>query len=612
MKTKTTGIKRSATQDPENLNGLLNLFSKGYSGLECPGGKVGIRFERTTEAGLCEVERQGAKAVVRYHTPAQAGRALGALKAGLVPAGGVYRETTPFETLGVMLDCSRNAVMRAEHVTGVWLPRLALLGYNLVMLYTEETYELPGEPYFGYQRGAYTAGELSAIVAAAAKLNIEVVPCIQTLGHLEKILRHAAYQPVRDTSSVLMVGEPKTYELIDKMVAHWAGIIRTRRIHIGMDETHDLGRGRYLDQHGYRNGFELFNEHLKKVTAICRKHGLKPMIWSDMYFRLGSKTGEYYDLKTVIPPRVARRIPRDVDLVYWDYYHDDPAFYLDWIERHRKLGKEPLMGSGIWTWNMHWYDRRLTEANAGACVRACYQAKLKEVLFTMWGDNGAYCDHDSAFAGIAYCADLAYGATKPSPARLEKRFAAVCGGSYAAHQLASDLYLASDRGGIAERPRFSLWDDPFGETVFRTWAKDDPRRMAKVVRYYEKLADKLRPLSGDRTCGDLGYAYSVARLYTERYSLCADLMVAYRRGNRPGLRAVRRRIPLVRKALRDLENSFRRMWLRLNKPEGMSEIQGRFGLIDARYRELDQRLAEYLAGKCAALAEFEYRSPPGA
>jgi len=52
--------------------------------------------------------------------------------------------------------------------------------------------------------------------------------------------------------------------------------------------------------------------------------------------------------------------------------------------------------------------------------------------------------------------------------------------------------------------------------------------------------------------------------------------------------------------------------LRLNKPEGMAVIQGRFGLINARYRELDQRLAEYLAGKCATLAELEYRCPPEA
>ncbi len=589
---------------PADLRRMLKVLDTLHP-LQSGGGKrMDVTFERVKQSGLCEVVGDGATARIRYATTAQAGRALGALQAGLVPAKGKYSETTPFETLGIMLDCSRNAVMTVEHVTKVWMPRLALLGYNQVMLYTEDTYAIPGEPYFGYQRGAYTAKELAAIVAAGEELNIEVVPCIQTLGHLEQILRHGAYRPVRDTGSVLMVGEPKTYELIEKMVAHWAGIIRTRRIHIGMDETHDIGRGRYMDKHGYRHGFDLFNEHLKKVAAICRKHGLKPMIWSDMYFRLGSKTNDYYDTKSVIPPRVAKRIPRDVDLVYWDYYHSDPAFYLDWIARHRKLGKEPIMGSGVWTWNMHWYHRRLTEANAGACVRACYQAKLKEVLFTMWGDNGAYCDHDSAFTGMAYCADLAYGAEKPSAAKLEKRFAAVCGGSFAAHQLASDLY------GKVEGLWPNMWEDPFGEIGFRTWAKDDPRRMAKAARSYAELAAKLRPLSGDCSCGDMKYAYCTAKAYADRYALCADLMAAYRRRNRRALGAVRKRIPAVRASVREMGNAFRAMWMRHNKPEGMHATQGRFAFADIRYAELDLRLAEYLAGKRTTLAEFDYACPP--
>ena len=31
--------------------------------------------------------------------------------------------------------------------------KLARIGMNLLMLYTEETYEVPGEPYFGIYRG---------------------------------------------------------------------------------------------------------------------------------------------------------------------------------------------------------------------------------------------------------------------------------------------------------------------------------------------------------------------------------------------------------------------------------------------------------------------------
>lgn len=62
--------------------------------------------------------------------------------------------------------------------------------------------------------------------------------------------------------------------------------MRSRRIHIGMDEAHRLGLGSYLARHGYRGRFQVMNEHLSRVLEISRRHDLRPMIWSDMYFDL--------------------------------------------------------------------------------------------------------------------------------------------------------------------------------------------------------------------------------------------------------------------------------------------------------------------------------------
>ena len=65
----------------------------------------------------------------------------------------------------------------------------------MAMLYTEETYELPGEPHFGYLRGRYTADELREIDRVADRLGIEMIGCIQTLGHLGHLLRVAGVRP---------------------------------------------------------------------------------------------------------------------------------------------------------------------------------------------------------------------------------------------------------------------------------------------------------------------------------------------------------------------------------------------------------------------------------
>ncbi len=597
---KQTGVR---VECPSELKKLVDLVRVSL-------GDAGWRAVRLVRCDRVqpgyEIRVRGTTADILYATPAQAGRALGTLLSGEWGRDGDVVEETPFTLLGVMLDCSRNAVMRPEHIQEVWIPRLALLGYNLLMLYTEDTYELPGEPYFGWQRGAYTAAELRSLVAAASAVHIEVIPCIQTLGHLERILRHSAYRDVRDTASVLMVGEPKTYALIEKMIGHWAGITASRRLHVGMDEAHDLGRGRYLDRFGYRPAYELFQEHLGRVAGICRRHGVRPMIWSDMFFRLGSSSGGYYDPRAIIPPRVIRKIPRNVDLVYWDYYHDSPGFYREWITRHRAMGRDPIMASGIWTWNRYWYDYRRTEANAGACVRACREAGLRELFFTMWGDNGAYCDHDSAFAGMAFCAELAYsGSEAPDSGRLEKRFQAICGGHYAAHRLAGDLH-----GGVVQGWDPDLWDDPFFETRFRTWAGDDPGRMAEAAQGYQRLAERLARYRWDRKAGDCRHAWRVAVAFAERYTLSAHLLAAYRKRDRRAVERVRRRIPRVLASVRAVADSFRSMWMAHNKPQGFETLQARWGMLEARYREMDKRLCEYLGGKIRSLAELDQPCPP--
>ena len=63
------------------------------------------------------------------------------------------KEETPlFITNGAMLDCSRNAVMKVEWVK-FFLRKMALMGMNALMLYTEDPYEVEERPYFGYMRG---------------------------------------------------------------------------------------------------------------------------------------------------------------------------------------------------------------------------------------------------------------------------------------------------------------------------------------------------------------------------------------------------------------------------------------------------------------------------
>lgn len=114
-------------------------------------------------------------------------------------------------------------------------------------------------------------------------LGIEVVPCIQTLGHLAQMLQWPRYNHMQDTADVLLAESEAVYQFIEKMITAITGPLRTKRIHIGMDEAFGLGEGRYRHYNrGVRkDGTKIFTDHLRRVDGICRKLGVKPLIWSD-------------------------------------------------------------------------------------------------------------------------------------------------------------------------------------------------------------------------------------------------------------------------------------------------------------------------------------------
>ena len=136
-----------------------------------------------------------------------------------------------FKTNGAMFDMSKNAVMTVKSVK-LLLRKMALMGLNTFMLYTEDTYEVEGFPYFGHLRGRYTKDELKAIDSYALKLGIEVIPCIQTLGHLTTLFRWPDSTKFKDGTSTLLVGSDETYKLLDAIFRTISECFTSKRVHV--------------------------------------------------------------------------------------------------------------------------------------------------------------------------------------------------------------------------------------------------------------------------------------------------------------------------------------------------------------------------------------------
>ena len=83
------------------------------------------------------------------------------------------------------------------------------------MLYTEDTFEVEEYPYFGHMRGKYTAAEIKELDAYALSLGIELIPCIQTLAHLNAMFKwEGEFWDVFDCDDILLCDEEKTYDIV--------------------------------------------------------------------------------------------------------------------------------------------------------------------------------------------------------------------------------------------------------------------------------------------------------------------------------------------------------------------------------------------------------------
>lgn len=576
----------------------------------------------------------GQRAQVFGQTLPQLLRSLAGLRGraamGELPAS--YRERLQFDTLGLMIDASRNAVPKVETLKYL-LRRLALMGLNQALLYIEDTYEVPSQPYFGYLRGGYTADELREVDQYAQRLGIEVVPCIQTLGHCRQILQWAAFNEVKDTSDVLLVDEPETYRLIEQMIDAVMSPLSTKKIHVGMDEAHDLGMGQYLKRHGLKSRFELMNRHLQRVSEICNTRGLQPMIWSDMYFRLGSQNDDYYDRQSTMPTGIADQIPRDIDLVYWDYYHSDTSFYDEWIDRHRMLGKEPIFAAGLWTWQVFWQNYSLASTNTAAGMAACKRKGVRHAMATLWCDDGTEVDLLSILPGVQHFAELGYG-DEPTDNTLCQQFWGSTNGLWEHWAMPRridetpcrmTLQEASQAGGDPISPgnkhladcdnvnwnasnpsKFLLWQDPL-LGLFDQHIEGIP-----LAAHYEKLVtdfEHVKPVQDEHVRGQV--VAQLARVLADKAELGLRLTHAYKCRDRQGLVEILDNcLPRVIRQTQTLRQLHAALWHELYKPFGWEVLDRRYGGLLSRLQAVEERVRPFVQGEVQVIEELEPQRLP--
>lgn len=514
-------------------------------------------------------------------------------------------ETPQFTMNGPMFDVSQGGAVMTLDTVKYFVRKMALMGLDMLMMYCEDSFDLAGHPYFGYMRGRYSQAEIKEMDDYTHTFGIELIPCIQTLSHLADVLKWKTYAPISDDHETMLVGEEQTYVFIEEMIKAAIAPVRTKRIHIGMDEAWKLGLGEYLVRNGYHSKFDIMNQHLERVVAITERLGLKPMMWSDMYFRAGSKTGDYYDQDIVISDEVIAGMPKDIQFVYWDYYHFDEAFYEEWIKRHQALGSQPIFAGGIWNWKGYVLNYGATFVSTHAALNVCKRMGITEVIATLWGDDGTECDWHSILLGLQLFAEHGY-AEEVDETRLAERFHYCTGAQMADFMLMKDIDeppgISSGNLELYNPSRYMLWQNVMMGLF------DANINGYAMNNHYRSLKEQMAAC-GERNT-EFADMFHVLELLCAVLELKAELGIeivdAYQNNDRILLQQISTdTLPEVKRRVDQLRAAHFKRWHKLNKAFGWDIIDLRYGGLVASLQTAMDRINSYVDGTIDRLEELE-------
>ena len=497
--------------------------------------------------------------------------------------------------MGVMLDCSRNAVMRVESVKK-YAEIIKKMGYNTLMLYTEDTYEVNNQPLFGHLRGRYSKKELKEIDAYCNEIGIELIPCIQTLAHISSIFKwENVYDEVNDCDDILLVGEEKTYKLIEDMISTISEVFTTRKIHIGMDEAYRVGQGKYEQLHGIRDRFDIINEHLHKVCEITEKYGMKPMIWNDMFVKLALDIKDQYVDSDNSKITEKASLPAGVSLVYWDYYSTDYERYARMIETTKLFKREVYFAGGAWTWNGFAPDNDYSIKATKAAIEACNDCGVDGMFFTVWGDDGAECSKFAVLPALMYAAEKAEGNDDLN--NIKAKFKTITGCEF-------DDFLLFDKldtpGGKHRRSasKYIFYNDLFLGVRDCLCSENDGV-------YYANLEKELHNVCEKGSFELLFDTYEkFASLLKIKAALGLKMKKAYRNRDTEALKNIIDDCDVLTRRVKEFHKLHQKRWFEENKPHGFDVQDLRIGGLLQRIASCKERLMLFVGGETDEIPEL--------
>ena len=414
---------------------------------------------------------------------------------------------------GFMLDVSRCKVPTQAELLDL-IRALGALRVNQLQLYVEHTFAFAGHEDAWQEASPLTPTEIRALDAACADVGIELVPNLNTFGHMERWLRHPRYRALAECPQGWihpLTGQfkefPGTLKPDDASLDFVAGLLddylpyfRSRQVNLGGDEPWELGQGFSKTAVAARGKHRVYLEHLRRLCALATSRGRTPQFWGDILLE---------DLA------LAQEAPTDATPVVWGYDAGHP--FAAQCGRLQALGRAYLVAPGTSAWQS--FTGRLDNAltNQAEAVGAAIRHGARGVLVTTWGDNGTHQPWPTAWlptaAGLAQAWSHATNRTVDAPAACQVLGNLSTTDAQATAAALAHLGRLDNQIAKANRNKSLSWDfltaqpDALAGFVAGVSAEELNRSLA----YLEAGADLVAAIRDDRVRSELSVGLELAR-----------------------------------------------------------------------------------------------------
>jgi len=248
---------------------------------------------------------------------------------------------------GVADDISRGQVPTVESAKH-FIRDISRFKNNYYALYMEDMFKCSKHPKIGKNRGAFTPEELIELDRYAKSRFVTLMPIFQTLGHFDNILTIPEYQSLGEFpgAQCLSIANGNIYPLLRDFIGELSPCFSSKMIHIGGDESFDLGHGNSKDLIEAVGMDRALLDHFRKIYNIAKESG-------------NQKIFIYHDV-TMKYPLLLYKLPKDLIFMYWDYV---PKKNYSRVKKIVGSGFPVIVSPSMLCWSRHFPNYNVSAVN---------------------------------------------------------------------------------------------------------------------------------------------------------------------------------------------------------------------------------------------------------